>query len=469
MIDTNTSFINLAYPVYPLGLDYLQGSLFEEGFENVEILDLAQTIGFDIGEERERREKRILETLKQTISQKRWDIIGVGIRNIDSTYQWKGPEDEFNYYLPEIKRYIECIMTSHKEQFPIILGGSGFSLMSEEILNLFGEGMVGVEGPGETSLIEMIKGFLEGRSDERFSSGDKSSKIGRLQNIGLIRAYFAHSPRTSIGIRTKNGCGSRCHYCPYPQISHYSSVTKPIDDILREIHLIRHLYGEGAFCGFPSFMFTDDIFNFPLNHAKQVLRAMIEEGEIPESWQAYITPRDIDEEFIELVIESHGWSYPSIKNSLDRTVIFPFDLDSGSSQMLKRMGKDFTLDDVHRSIKIFEEVRKRFKSPRIEKSYHFLFGYLGENEESIRDSCMFIKDTDPDKISIQVGVRIYPQTPLAEETKGIFWHEKNDLLKPTFIPVDRNTIIRWFINYLPDNYILLNDSGDMATFGKEKY
>lgn len=411
--------------------------------------------------------KRILEALTQTLSEKRWDIIGVGIRNIDSTYQWNGPNDELNYYLPEIKRYIEYIMSFHREQFPIILGGSGFSLMSEEILNIFGEGLIGVKGPGEASLIEIIKGFLKGRSGKGLSLGDEYSKIGKLQNIGLIKAYFAYSPRTNIGIRTKNGCGSKCHYCPYPPISHYSPMTKPIDDILREIHLLRNLGGGGSFCGFSSFMFTDDIFNFPLEHAKQVLRAMIEEGEIPESWQAYITPRDIDEEFMELIIESHGWSYPSKKDPFDRTVIFPFDLDSGSSWMLKRMGKGFKLDDIYRSIEIFESVKKKIKSPRMEKSYHFLFGYLGEDEESIQETCMFIKDTNPDKISIQIGVRIYPQTPLASETKGIFWHEKNDLLKPTFIPVDRDKIIQWFIHYLPDHYILLKDSGDMATFGKD--
>jgi len=198
-----------------------------------------------------------------------------------------------------------------------------------------------------------------------------------------------------------------------------------------------------------------------------VLRAMIEEGEVPENWQAYITPKNIDEEFIELVIESHGWSYPSLKNSGDRTVIFPFDLDSGSSRMLKNMGKDFTLEDIYRSIETFERVRRKFRYLRMEKSFHFLFGYLGEDEESIRETCMFIKDTSPDRISIQVGIRIYPNTPLAKETKGIFWHERGDLLKPTFIPVDRDRIIEWFIHYLPDCYILLNESGDMATFVKD--
>ena len=461
LIDTNTSFYNLAFPVYPLGMDYLQGSLLEKGFE-VQILDLSLAAGFEIGNQEEQREEKIWQALAKTMEGKKWDIIGVGIRNVDSTYQWNSSHDGFNYYLPTIQKYLHWINSFNREQSPIILGGSGFSMMPEEILGFLGEDYKGLVGPGERAFPEMVKGLVEGTALKRLSSDSHPAKIGTLQNIDLLKAYSVYSPRASIGIRTKNGCGKQCHYCPYPQISGYSPVTKPLPDILKEIHFIRHLDG------FPAFMFTDDIFNSPLDHAKQVLRAMIEKGEIPETWHAYISPKEIDEEFVELVIESHGWNYPSQNaSSTERTVIFPFDLDSGSDRMLKKMGKDFTLDDVYRALQAFERVRQRLKSLRLEKSYHFLLGYLGEDEESIRETCEFIRDTNPDKISVQVGIRIYPHTPLAQETQGILWQETQDLLKPIFIPVDRDKIIQWFVHYLPNQYILLNESGDMATFGKE--
>jgi len=468
LIDTNTSFFNLAFPVYPLGMDYLQGSLYEEGFTNVRILDLAQAAGFDDGESEEGKEQKIREAIVKIVNTKNWDIIGVGIRNIDSTYRWNNRKDAFNYYLPSIQKYLHWIKSSNKEHSPIILGGSGLSLMPEEILDFLGEEFVGLVGPGERAFPEMVKSLVEGTAIKRLFSDTQPTKIGTLQNIDLLKAYWAYSPRASVGIRTKNGCGQNCHYCPYPQISHYSPMTKPISDILKEIHLIRHLGGGDSLDGFPSFMFADDIFNFPLEHAKHVLGSMIEEDEIPESWHAYISPKEIDEELIELVVESHGWTYSSQNSSsTERTVIFPFDLDSGSDQMLKKMGKNFALDDVYRSIEAFERVRQRLKSARLEKSYHFLLGYLGEDEGSIQETCEFIRDTTPDKISIQVGVRIYPHTPLAQETKGILWQETQDLLEPTFIPVDRDKIIQWFVHYLPRQYILLNESGDMATFGKE--
>jgi radical SAM superfamily enzyme YgiQ (UPF0313 family) len=463
LIDTNTSFFNLAFPVYPLGMDYLQSSLLDKGFD-VQILDLALATGFEIENQEEQRERKIQQVLAKTVGGKKWDIIGMGIRNVDSTYQWNSSHGGFNYYLPTIQRYLHWISSFNQDRSPIILGGSGFSIMPEEILDFFGDDYKGVVGPGERAFPEMVKGLLEGTVMKRLFSDPQPTEIGTLQNIDLLKAYSVYSPRASIGIRTKNGCGRQCHYCPYPQISGYNLTTKPLPDILKEIRFVQHLGEKDPSNGFQAFMFTDDIFNFPLEHAKHVLRAMIEEDEIPESWNAYISPKEIDEEFIELVIESRGWNNLSKNSSsMERTVIFPFDLDSGSDRMLKNMGKGFKLDDVYRSLQAFERVRQHLKSVRMEKSYHFLLGYLGEDEESIRETCEFIKDTNPDKISLQVGIRIYPYTPLAQETKGILWKETQDLLKPTFIPVDRNEIIHWLVYYLSSDYILLAESGDMIT------
>ena len=45
LIDTNTTPFNEAYPVYPIGLDYLQGALKQSGFNNTRILDLRQAGG----------------------------------------------------------------------------------------------------------------------------------------------------------------------------------------------------------------------------------------------------------------------------------------------------------------------------------------------------------------------------------------------------------------------------------------
>ncbi len=42
LIDTNTTPFNEAFPVYPTGLDYLQGALKEKGMDEVHILDLTR-------------------------------------------------------------------------------------------------------------------------------------------------------------------------------------------------------------------------------------------------------------------------------------------------------------------------------------------------------------------------------------------------------------------------------------------
>jgi hypothetical protein len=42
LIDTNTTHFNEATPIYPIGLDYLQGALRKAGFTNAQIFDLRE-------------------------------------------------------------------------------------------------------------------------------------------------------------------------------------------------------------------------------------------------------------------------------------------------------------------------------------------------------------------------------------------------------------------------------------------
>lgn len=45
LIDTNTTPFNEAFPVYPIGLDYLQGALADSGRGTAKILDLTRAGG----------------------------------------------------------------------------------------------------------------------------------------------------------------------------------------------------------------------------------------------------------------------------------------------------------------------------------------------------------------------------------------------------------------------------------------
>lgn len=464
LIDTNTTPFNEAYPVYPIGLDYLQGALKQAGFNNTHILDLRQE-GGDLTTSSQ-RERRSLDIIAEKVKQTRWDIIGISIRNIDSTYPPDFAQLNLHYYLPQIKAYIDCVQTTSSNKAHIILGGSGFSMMPDEILGYLGGNYYGVVGPAETALPQIIADLLDNKPRQRIYRGGARTKIGKLQNIALLEKYkYLPQSLSTVGIRTKNGCGQHCGYCPYPGISGSDIIIKDVSDVLDEVHILT-----GA--GFSSFMFADDVFNASLDHAKQVLKAMLDAREIPESWHAYLNPKDIDQELLELIVATNGWSYYS-DPPRQRTVIFPFDLDSGCDRILTNIGKSFTTDDMRQSLAAFDNVKnaheKQAEVSAFSTVFHLLLGYVGEDEESIKQSCEFINETLPDRLSLQLGVRVYPNTPLAQETRGVLWHEPMDLLEPTFVPFNKAEIKTWLLKHLSPQYSIISEAGNMIQLVKQGY
>ncbi len=161
LIDTNTTPFNEAYPVYPIGLDYLQGALQQVGFNNTHILDLRQA-GGEVSN-LDQRQTRSLDIITQKVKETSWDIIGISIRNIDSTYPPDPTQLHQHYYLPQIKLYVDCVQAATNNRTHIILGGSGFSMMPDEILGYLGGNCYGVVGPAEAVLPQLIADLLDNK------------------------------------------------------------------------------------------------------------------------------------------------------------------------------------------------------------------------------------------------------------------------------------------------------------------
>ena len=217
------------------------------------------------------------------------------------------------------------------------------------------------------------------------------------------------------------------------------------------------------------FMFADDIFNRPIGHAKAILKRMLEEDLIPDSWHAYLDPKNMDEEFIELIFRTNGWCQgmekPAKYVRARRHFNLLFDIESGSDEMLKRIGKPFTIKDIIKSVNIYKRVAQGFlRKPEIASvrfGFHVLLGYPGENEATVRETCELINDLAPYQITVQTGVRIYPNTPLASETREILWRRDEDLIKPMFSDMDTDQVTSWFRRYLHKRYINVKPSGSM--------
>jgi hypothetical protein len=119
---------------------------------------------------------------------------------------------------------------------------------------------------------------------------------------------------------------------------------------------------------------------------------------------------------------------------------------------------------------VFDSVKKRYKQGggiTFSTVFYLLMGYLGEDEESVRESCQFLNEILPDWLSIQIGVRVYLHTPLAQRTRGILWHEPKDLLAPVFVPFDKAEIRNWLVKYLYPNYRIIDEVGNVIHFSRQ--
>jgi tRNA A37 methylthiotransferase MiaB len=205
-----------------------------------------------------------------------------------------------------------------------------------------------------------------------------------------------------------------------------------------------------------------------LEHAKEILKSMLECDLTLDSWHAYLDPKGIDEEFMELILETHGWRQPSASHP---SFFFPLDVESGSSRMLKKLRKTYDLSDVVASVECFRRVAGRYEKrstiDSIQLGLHFLLGYPGEDEETIRETCQFIREVKPSQVAFQAGVRIYPQTILAEETKGIAWGKASDLVKPTFADIHRPDLMGWLRKYLDSEYRAIVQKGNMIVLNRD--
>jgi radical SAM superfamily enzyme YgiQ (UPF0313 family) len=100
--------------------------------------------------------------------------------------------------------------------------------------------------------------------------------------------------------------------------------------------------------------------------------------------------------------------------------------ESGSEEMLKKLNKQFTLDDVRAVSEIFAE-------QGIERLGFLLLGGPGETRQSVEESLAFADSLKLDALRVTAGIRIYPDTSLADTSiqQGVISPE-TDLLYPHF-------------------------------------
>ena len=355
------------YPVFPIGMSMIAAVLRNAGHE-VELFDFLQS-GCS------------LDKLKAAIQTEAPGLIGISIRNIDNVNA--AHEQRYIDGVAEIVRASRTVSAA-----PVMLGGSGFSLMPEEILNRTGADY-GVVGEGEELLCDFVSKATRGefpaekilRAPPRLCRDE----IPSAHYDANILSYYLKNGNM-VSIQTKRGCNKHCVYCSYPilegrtlRVRNPSDVVDDIERLVQE-HAAKYIF------------FVDSVFNDSEGHYRELIGEMHRRN-VSVPWTAFFTPdRQLDDEMMALMKET-GLHSAEIG------------ADAASDTTLKAMGKDFTFADVF-------EFNERFARHGVITAHYYMFGGPGETVETVEEGINNVRSLRKTANFMFLGIRILPDTPL---------------------------------------------------------
>jgi radical SAM superfamily enzyme YgiQ (UPF0313 family) len=393
LISANTETMNM--PVLPLGLACVAAATQNAGNE-VALLNLMFEGDPKLG-------------ISNSIEDFRPNFIGISVRNIDDQNM---PHPQF--LLAPVREIIaSCRSLSDA---PIMLGGAGYSIFPESALRYLGAD-VGIQGEGEVVFPVVVDRISKGAQVSDLpgiylpcqpaegSSFEKNLDDLPLPEPSLWIPSGADNRKLWVPVQSRRGCPLDCTFCSTSAIEGKSVRRRSPDRIVKWLAKLRET-------GSRNFNFVDNTFNLPPAYAKDLCRQVIQ-AELDLNLWCIIYPKWIDTELVELM-----------RRAGCRQISFGF--ESGSDRMLRRLNKQFNRQEV-------SAVSKMFAEAGIERMGFLLLGGPGETKDTVEESLSFADSLNLEALKITVGLRIYPQTPLATTalSEGVIRADE-DLLLPRF-------------------------------------
>ncbi len=349
-------------PVIPIGLEYLVTAL-EKHNHNVQLLDLCFS-------------ETPKKDLDKILNEKSFDLVGLTIRNIDSSIYFNN-----QFFLSDLKPLIKCIKA---QNIPIVLGGTGFSAMPNEILNYL-KADYGIIGPGEVIFPQFLELWQLHNLNQKIFDGWRVGVDEKLVNLrGNNVDYTKYLKKKGIvGFQTHIGCNNQCPYC----IEANTRVQfKDISNIINELaHLVNQGYNHFHTC--------DTEFNTNLKFSIDFCLALIKRN-LGLKWSLYMKPTPYSENLFKYLHESKAYL---ITLSVD------------SDERIQEPNK-YNYDDLTQIVNYCQKYN-------IKLAIDLLIGYPKESLESVKRMIDFLKINRPFTVGISFNYRIYNHTPLASLIK----------------------------------------------------
>jgi len=378
------------YPVFPLGLTYVDTALRRAGHET-RLWDY-QIAGVP---------------LEQVLAEFAPDYIGISCRNVDDiVYQ----SQETYFDLPA--QIIQRVRAMTK--CPVVLGGSAFSLYPEKLLELTGANY-GVVGEGERAFVELLAGNELSRVP---------GLVWRNGNIITINPCAPLDPRDipfaerapaledfylqrslMLNIQTQRGCPLHCCYCTYPLIEGRQPRRRPAADVVAEL-------ADLAARGVKHVFIADSVFNTTTAHVTEICEAILQQG-VTITWSCFLRPVGLTPELMRLMARA-GLTHVE------------FGSDSFCDPVLREYGKSFTFADILESA-------LNAQAAKVRQAHFLICGGPGETRETLQETFTNSRQLTGAVIFGFAGMRIFPGTALHERAlrEGVIQSD-TDLLSPRY-------------------------------------
>ena len=301
-----------------------------------------------------------------------------------------------NVATPTFKNDIS-VMTIAKEICPDIVTiakGAAFLTVAFEVMYFQKDLDIIICGEPEETLKEIVRGnpfeSIKGiyyRDDVRVKFTGARPFIEDLDNLPFPARHLVDNNlyrrpdnnKVQAVIKVSRGCPFHCFFCLATPVSGAKVRKRSPENIVAEIRECVEKYG------ITNFVFWSDIFNIDKEWTLDLCQKIIDSG-LKITWSANTRADTADEEMAQKMYES-GCRLVSIG------------VESGSQEMLDKIGKKITLDDVRLTVKIF-------KKAGIKIYNYFVIGLPWEDEDTVEDTIDFAIELDSDFISF------YTATPL---------------------------------------------------------
>jgi radical SAM superfamily enzyme YgiQ (UPF0313 family) len=394
LISANREDVDIRVPA--LGLACIAASVEKAGHEAV-LLDLLV-------------ERDPKSAVLQAIKSLNPEAIGVSVRNIDDQ-KMRNPRFLLDQALEVVNWCKESISA------PVILGGAGFSILPQPILEYVGADM-GIQGEGEIVFCELLKRLKAGETPDPlpglFQKGKPAPQRRRfardlnampLPDPPLLAKTLSGAKDAPVPVQTRRGCPMSCSYCSTPTIEGKSVRWRSPETV---VHWLAQWRKEG----FRKFYFVDNTFNLPPAYATNLCSRIAAAG-LDISWRCILFPGGLSPTLIETIAKA-GCNEVSIG------------FESGAENILHHMKKKFDLDEVRRAAGLLHQ-------HKIRSMGFLLLGGPGETKETVNESLDFAESLRLDSMKVSIGVRIYPETDVARIAiqEGLISSDQ-DLLHPRF-------------------------------------